>query len=205
MIVSIEGSLASATPLRAVVVIGGLGYELHIPVTTAEKLPSVGERVKLHTHAVYREDAQTLFGFATLEERDFFRLVIDKVSGVGPKMALSMMSRLNLASLKAAILSGDVATLAKAPGVGKKTAERLVVELRDSLAGDGSAIAGSGLPLQRTISAPAGSPEAKIADAALALTALGYKPVDADKLARKAFLEAGPEVSTEALVKRALR
>src|SRR3954447_14658387 len=130
MIISIEGKLASATPLHAIVELNGFGYEVHVPVTTAEKLPQSGATVKLHTLVIYREDAQTLYGFATPAERDFFRLMIENVTGVGPKMALTIMSRLSLPSLESAIRMGDIATLAKCPGIGKKTAERLIVELK---------------------------------------------------------------------------
>src|ERR1700685_4086793 len=96
MITSIQGLLAEAGPLRAVVEVNGLGYEVHVPVTTAERLPRTGSVVRLHTLVVYREDAQTLYGFATAEDRDFFRLMIEHVTGIGPKMALSIMSRLSL-------------------------------------------------------------------------------------------------------------
>src|ERR1035437_2244540 len=96
MITSIQGTLTSASPLRAVVELNGFGYEVNIPVPTAEKLPSTGATVKLHTLVIYREDAQTLYGFATPAERDFFRLMIENVTGVGPKVALSIMSRLSL-------------------------------------------------------------------------------------------------------------
>src|SRR5690349_17271943 len=130
MITSIQGLLTEATPLRAIIELNGLGYEVNIPVTTAEKLPATGTTVKLHTLVIYREDAQTLYGFATIPERDFFRLMIEHVTGVGPKMALTIMSKLSLPSLESAIRMGDIATLAKCPGIGKKTAERLVVELR---------------------------------------------------------------------------
>src|SRR5690349_5260577 len=130
MITSIQGVLASATPLHAVIELNGFGYEVHIPVTTAEKLPTPGATVKLHTLAIYREDSQTLYGFSTVEERDFFRLMIENVTGVGPKMALTIMSRLSLPSLESAIRTGDITTLAKCPGIGKKTAERLIVELK---------------------------------------------------------------------------
>src|SRR5476651_2702522 len=106
MITSLQGTLVAATPLHAVVELNGLGYEVHIPVTTAEKLPAPGAQVKLHTHAVYREDAQTLYGFATVAERDFFRLLIENVSGVGPKSALTIMSKLSLALLESAIRAG---------------------------------------------------------------------------------------------------
>src|SRR5882724_2318411 len=130
MITSIQGTLTSASPLRAVIELNGFGYEVNVPVTTAEKLPAPGATVRLHTLVIYREDAQTLYGFASAAERDFFRLMIEHVSGVGPKVALSIMSRLSLPLLEGAIRAGDVTTLAKCPGIGKKTAERLVVELK---------------------------------------------------------------------------
>ncbi len=130
MITSIQGILVSATPLQAVVELQGFGYEVNIPVTTAEKLPPVGAALKLHTMVIYRENAQTLYGFATAAERDFFRLMIEHVTGVGPKVALGILSRLSLPLLESAIRTGDVATLAQSPGIGRKTAETLVVELR---------------------------------------------------------------------------
>src|SRR5688500_5084599 len=135
MITSIQGMLTSATPLHAIVELNGFGYEVNVPVTTAEKLPPPGSLVKLHTLVIYREDAQTLYGFATPAERDFFRLMIENVTGVGPKMALTIMSRLSLPLLESAIRMGDIATLAKCPGIGKKTAERLVVELKAKVGG----------------------------------------------------------------------
>jgi Holliday junction DNA helicase RuvA len=197
MITSISGTLVSATPLTAVIETGGLGYEVNIPVTTAERLPSPGQQVKLHTLAVYREDSQTLYGFATDEERDFFRLLVEKVTGVGPKMALSVLSKLSLPSLKGAIAAGDVALLAKCPGIGKKTAERLVMELRDKV---NPADLGQIAPT-KGVTAPG---ENKIRDAVLALTALGYKSADADKSVRQAWVALGSEASTEALIKKAL-
>ena len=199
MITSVSGILVSATPLSAVIETGGLGYEVHIPVTTAERLPSPGSAAKLHTLSVYREDSATLYGFATEEERNFFRLLVEKVTGVGPKMALSVMSKLSLATLKSAIASGDVALLAKCPGIGKKTAERLVIELRDKLnpADLGNIAAG-----QSAASVPATN--SRLSDAVLALTALGYKSADADKAIRQAWIALGPTASTEALIKKAL-
>jgi holliday junction DNA helicase RuvA len=202
MITFVRGTLVSATPLQAVVDCGGIGYEIHIPVTTAERLPATGQTVRLQTHVVYREDAQTLYGFATAEERDFFRLLIEKVSGVGPKVALSIMSKLSLPMLRGAIAGGDINLLSKCPGIGKKTAERLIIELKD-VVGLGSAssatILGPG-----AIPAPSG-PESKIQDAVLALVTLGYKAPDADKAVRKAFGALGPEVSAEALIKASLK
>ena len=202
MITSVSGTLVSATPLAAVIETGGLGYEIHIPVTTAERLPSPGQPAKLHTLAVYREDSATLYGFATEEERDFFRLLVENVTGVGPKMALSVLSKLSLASLKGAIVAGDVGLLAKCPGIGKKTAERLVMELRDKLnpADLGHAAPGKGDASAGVL--PAG--ENKIRDAVLALTALGYKAADADKAVRQAWVALGASASTEALIKKAL-
>lgn len=201
MITSVSGVLVSATPLTAVIETGGLGYEIHIPVTTAERLPPPGAAAKLHTLAVYREDSATLYGFAAEEERDFFRLLVEKVTGVGPKMALSVMSKLSLATLKSAIVAGDVGLLAKCPGIGKKTAERLVIELRDKLnpADLGTLSPAAGTPATST---PAG--DSRVTDAVLALTALGYKAADADKAVRQAWIALGPKATTEALIKKAL-
>ncbi|WP_404421510.1 Holliday junction branch migration protein RuvA [Nibricoccus sp. IMCC34717] len=202
MITSIQGTLVESTPLRAVIETHGLGYEVLVPVTTAEKLPAPGTTVKLHTQAIYREDSQTLYGFATTEERDFFRLLIENVTGVGPKMALSIMSKLSLHSLEAAIRDSDIALLAKCPGIGKKTAERLVIELRGKVGGLSTAGgATSGLAPAPGTGGSAGS---VAQDAVLALMALGYKAPDADAAVRRALLALGPKATTEAVVKRAL-
>jgi Holliday junction DNA helicase RuvA len=200
MITSIQGTLASATPLRAVIELNGLGYEVNIPVTTAEKLPLTGSTVKLQTVVIYREDAQTLYGFATPEERDFFRLMIEHVTGIGPKSALTIMSRLSVSLLESAIRTGDVATLAKCPGIGKKTAERLVVELKAKV-GDLAMPAEAGLP------DAAGKPaegESVHRDAVAALTALGFKAADADQAVRRAAISLPGKITTEALIKKAL-
>jgi len=203
MITSIQGLLTEATPLRAIIELNGLGYEVNIPVTTAEKLPATGATVKLHTLVIYREDAQTLYGFATIPERDFFRLMIEHVTGVGPKMALTIMSKLSLPSLESAIRMGDIATLAKCPGIGKKTAERLVVELRAKVGATSSADPISlGDDPSSTESRPAG--DSRIRDAVLALTALGYKAADADEAVRRAGLTLGTKATTEQLIKKAL-
>jgi Holliday junction DNA helicase RuvA len=210
MIVSIQGTLVSATPLVAVVETHGLGYEVHVPVTTAEKLPRVGGPVKLHTVAIYREDSQALYGFATLEERDLFKLLIEHVSGVGPKVALTIMSRLSLPVLRSAIMTADVGLLSKCPGIGKKTAERLVMELKDKIGLVGGApIAHDGaVPLPPGAGAPAAAGSAidtRMHDAVLALTALGYKLPDAEKAVRRAAGASGnAATTTEELVKRAL-
>lgn len=202
MITSIQGTLTESTPLRAIVEVNGFGYEVNIPVTTAERLPPNGTVVKLHTLVIYREDAQTLYGFATTADRDFFRLMIENVTGIGPKSALTIMSKLSLASLEGAIRSGDVATLSKCPGIGKKTAERLVVELRAKVGATGSLDAATLAPGTEPDAAPKG--ETRLHDAILALTALGYKAADADTAIRRATLALGPTATTEQLIKKAL-
>lgn len=199
MITSIQGTLTSATPLHAVIELNGFGYEVNIPVTTAERLPQPGSTVKLHTLVIYREDSQTLYGFATPADRDFFRLMIEHVTGVGPKVALSIMSRLSLPMLESAIRVGDVATLAKCPGIGKKTAERLVVELRAKVGTSGSDTT------LTTDSGSAGAGEINThRDAVAALIALGYKAADADQAIRRVALVLGANATTEALIKKAL-
>ena len=198
MITSIQGTLAATSPLGAVVETGGFGYEVHMPATSAERLPRPGATVKLHTLVIYREDAQTLYGFSTPEERDFFRLMIENVTGVGPKMALSIMSRLALPSLEAAIRAGDINSLSRCPGIGKKTAERLVVELRSKVGGSETAAAAG------SDAGDAGVPATPHRDAVAALVALGYKTADADQAVRRAAVALGAGADTSALIRRAL-
>ena len=198
MITSIQGLLAESGLVRAIVELDGFGYEVNIPVTTAERLPPVGSTVKLHTLVIYREDSQTLYGFATAEDRDFFRLMIENVTGIGPKMALSIMSRLSLPLLQGAIRAGDISTLSKCPGIGKKTAERLVIELKSRVGAPGST--SPALPASGGAQG-AGAPHA---DAVAALVALGYKVGDADEAVRRASLALGAKATTESLIKKAL-
>ena len=201
MITSIQGTLSSAGPLQAVVELNGIGYEVNVPVTTAERLPPAGSSVRLHTLVVYREDSQTLYGFTTAAERDFFRLMIENVTGIGPKVGLSILSRLSLPLLESAIRTGDVATLAQCQGIGRKTAERLVMELRDKLSASPATV-----PPSPGAAGPssASSPDNKVRDAVMALVALGYKAADADKSVRQAWTALGSQVTTEALIKKAL-
>jgi len=197
VITSIQGTLAASGPLRAVIELNGFGYEVHIPVTTAEKLPPVGAAVKLHTLAVYREDSQTIYGFATAAERDFFQLMIEHVTGIGPKVGLSILSRLSLPLLESAIRTGDVTTLAQCQGIGRKTAERLVVELRAPGGAPGALTPAEG-------AASGGGETSPHRDAVAALTALGYKTATADEAVRRAALALGPGAGAEALIKKAL-
>ncbi|MEX0331749.1 MAG: Holliday junction branch migration protein RuvA [Puniceicoccaceae bacterium] len=202
MISFIEGVVESAMPLEVVLNCQGVGYSIHVPVTTAEKIPPIGEGVRLHIHPVYREDSQALYGFASRDERDFFHLVTSKVSGIGPKIALNLMSRLSFQMLQEAIARSDAALLAKCPGIGKKTAERICIELKDKV----------GLPTPSSTAAAAtettteGSSSAGgYSDAVQALMTLGFKMDAADKAVRKASQELGASASADALIKAALK
>ena len=198
MIARLKGIVLESTPLQVVIDAAGVGYEVNIPITTAEKVPPIGQECSLFIYSVYREDSASLYGFATREDREFFRLLVEKVSGIGPKIAISMLSRMSPELLRSAIASADVALLAKCPGIGKKTAERLVIELKDKvgLPTSGSSTPGSGSPA-------AGEPST-FQDAVSSLMILGYKPADADKLIRKAANQLGTSATTEALIKIAL-
>lgn len=203
MIATLEGILTESTPVEIVLENAGVGYAVFVPLSTADRLPGLGQKVKLFTYAVYREDSQALYGFATREEKAFFRLLVEKVSGIGPKIALSILSKMPIATLEQAIAEGNVTLLSKCPGIGKKTAERLVIELRDKVTLPGSrdaataADAASGTAL-------AGAPD-NLQDAVAALMSLGYKPADADKAIRKAADKLGKDADTSSLIKEALR
>ena len=198
MIVSLRGKLIEAGGLDDDAQDVGVGYEVHVPVTTAERLPKLGSEVCLLVHHVFREDGQALYGFAGAEEREFFKLLVEKVSGVGPKMALNILSRLALPILREAILRGDVALLSQCPGVGKKTAERLVMELKDKVGLEG------GAPATATIAPVSAAAPTPASDALAALVALGFKPADADKGVRTAVAKLGPGATADQLVKAAL-
>ena len=200
MIASLRGTLLSATPLHAVVEVAGVGYEVNVPITTAEKLPAVGQPAFLNTHVVYREDSQAIYGFATAAERDFFRLLIEKVSGVGPKVAMALMSHLSLPSLQGAIAGSDAELLSKCPGVGRKTAERIILDLKDKMGGASAIVPADTVAAGSAV----GAAPSTFADAVAALVALGYRPPDADKAIRKAQSALGADATTEALIKKAL-
>jgi holliday junction DNA helicase RuvA len=135
MIGRLTGTLAQKTPPQLLVDVGGVGYEVDVPMSTFYNLPALGERITLLTHFVVREDAQQLFGFLTVDERSTFRLLI-KISGVGPRTALSILSGLSVAELAQAIAAQEPGRLVKVPGIGKKTAERLLLELKGKLGPD---------------------------------------------------------------------
>ncbi|WP_309379845.1 Holliday junction branch migration protein RuvA [Cerasicoccus frondis] len=201
MIAYLQGKVADATPLSAIIDVNGVGYYVMVPVTTAEKLPAIGQETKIWTVAVYREDSASLYGFASTDERDFFRLLMEKVSGIGPKTAISILSKLSVPMLRQTIANGDVALLSKCPGIGKKTAERLIVELKDKVGVIGSPSTPSAAP-----GAVSNEPVASttIMDAVAALIALGYKADTADKSVRKAAGKLGDSATTEELIRAAL-
>ncbi len=185
MIGRIHGTLMEKNPPQVVVMAGGVGYEIDVPMSTFYNLPRTGEPVELLTHLVVREDAHLLFGFLTAAERGAFRQLL-KVSGVGPKVALAVLSGLSVEDLSAAIAAQDAARLTKVPGVGKKTAERLVLELRDKLAG--------------AIPAPkASAPHAS--DVLNALLALGYNSREASSAIR----DLAPDLALADAIRQALK
>jgi holliday junction DNA helicase RuvA len=191
MIGSLRGRIASKSPPQLTVEVGGLGYELEAPMSTFFHLPAVGEEVRLLTHLVVREDAHVLYGFATEEERRLFRSLI-KVSGVGPKIALALLSGISVSAFADCVARQDITALTRVPGVGRKTAERLIVEMRDRLAAP-EAPTGTPVPGLGT------SPES---EAYGALVALGYRPAEATRLLKAV----GPGThSTEELIRRALQ
>ena len=133
MITFLHGQLVEALPTRVVVDVNGVGYEALIPLSSYNRLPPPGQPVRLLTQLVVREDAHTLYGFMTAEERDLFRLLVNTVSGIGPKIALNILSGINVTAFRGAVANGDVKALSQISGVGKKTAERMIVELRDKI------------------------------------------------------------------------
>ncbi len=191
MIGSLRGMLASKAPPLLLVEAAGVGYELEAPMSTFYGLPAVGSEIRLLTHLVVREDAHVLYGFATDEERRLFRALL-KVSGVGPKIALAILSGITVEDFSQLIASGDTAALTRIPGVGRKTAERLLVEMRDRLDGLAATAPAAG-------AIPRPGPEG---EAFAALVALGYRPAEATRLLDAAAHEGA---TTEELIRRALQ
>ena len=192
MIGSLRGRITSKAPPQVTLEVGGVGYEVEAPMSTFLHLPAVGEEVKLLTHFVVREDAQLLYGFATQDERHLFRGLL-KVSGIGPKIGLALLSGMSVEAFATAVRNQDVDSLIRVPGIGRKTAERMLVEMRDRLAP-----ATGGTPDAIVLQAGA-APEA---EAFAALVGLGYRPAEATRLLKTA----GPGThSTEELIRRALQ
>ena len=195
MIAYLNGILADKNPAGVIVECGGVGYEALIPLSTFDRLPATGDSVKLFTYHAVREDDEQLFGFATAEEREMFAKVTS-VSGVGPKTALSVLSGFTIGDLQLAIAQGDAKRISTVKGVGKKTAERIVIELKDKV-NPIEALANSS-------AASTGAQRTMLRDAMLALTALGFTDDKARKMVSD-VLETDPHVSdTETVIKRAL-
>jgi Holliday junction DNA helicase RuvA len=198
VITFLHGKLMEVLPTQVTVDVQGVGYEVLIPLSSYDKLPQPGEMVKLLTHLAIREDAHVLYGFMSVQERELFRLLIHAVSGIGPKIALNILSGMNVTAFRGAVANGDVKALSQINGVGKKTAERIVVELRDKVGAAGAWEASSA---QRALSPQ----DQKINDAVLALIALGFKQVEAHDAIRTAIEKLGPDAGTDALVRASLR
>ena len=199
MIGRIRGQLVHKQPPEILVEVGGVGYELQVPMTTLFLLPELGQEVVLLTHFVVREDAQQLFGFVDEADRTLFRQLI-RISGVGPRLALTILSGMDARSFARCVQTDDLTSLVALPGVGKKTAERLLVEMRDKLkdwldevsAGDG----GSETPMPERATD-------RVADAESALVALGYKPAEANRMV--AAVNDEDVTDSEDLIRRALK
>lgn len=199
MIGRIRGNLVHKQPPVILVEVGGVGYEIQVPMTTLFQLPELGTEVSLVTHFVVREDAQLLYGFIDDRDRSLFRQLI-KVSGVGPKLALTILSGMDSTSFARCVQRDDISSLVALPGVGKKTAERLLVEMRDKLKdwlgqiGDEQPAAGAAA-MEPIID--------RVADAEGALIALGYKPTEAAKMV--AMVNDDSVADSEELIRRALK
>ena len=198
MINFLHGKLVEALPTQVTVDVNGVGYEALIPLSSFDKLPVPGSEVKLLTHLAIRDDAHVLYGFMSAQEREMFRLLINTVSGIGPKIALSILSGMNVTALRGAVANSDVKALAQISGVGKKTAERIVVELRDKIGAAGSWEA---LSAARALS----TADQKINDAVLALLALGFKQPEAHEAVRAVAGTLGEKATVEDLVRACLK
>lgn len=197
MITFLEGKLEGALPTQAIIDVNGIGYEVFIPLSSYDKLPPVGQPIRILTHLTVREDAHVLYGFMTAAERDLFRLLVNNVSGIGPKLALAVLSGMSVTNFKAAVVNSDTGLISKISGLGKKTAERIVLELKDKL--------GVAAAWEAATAAHAPTPEQEQAnEAVLALIALGYKQVEAHKAVRELQQKREAE-SAEELVKLALK
>ncbi|MBL9135876.1 MAG: Holliday junction branch migration protein RuvA [Verrucomicrobiales bacterium] len=198
MIAFLRGTLVEALPTKVTLEVHGVGYEVLIPLSSFDRLPSVGQEVHLLTRLVIREDAHTLYGFMTAAERELFRLLVDTVTGIGPKIALSILSGMPPIAFRGAVASGDIRALSQISGVGKKTAERIVVELRDKVGPSAEWEAASA-------ARSASTAEPSLHDAVLALTALGFKQPEALEAVRAAQIVLGPKATVEDLIRQCLK
>jgi Holliday junction DNA helicase RuvA len=198
MIAFLEGVLEEALPTQIVVNVHGVGYHVMIPLSSFERLSHPGSSVKILTHLVVREDSHVLYGFSTSGERDLFRLLMHHVSGVGPKLALAILSGMSVELFKAAVVSGDIAAISRVSGVGKKTAERVVLELKDKVgvAAEWEAASAAKAPSER---------DQAVHDAVLALISLGYKQLEAHKAIKQSLVSVSVTPPADELVRMALK
>lgn len=205
MIGRLRGLLIEKQPPEILIEVSGIGYEVQMPMSCFYELPNVGEEAIIYTHFVVREDAQLLYGFNSIKERALFREVI-KANGVGPKLGLAILSGMTAAQFVSCVEREDVSTLVKLPGVGKKTAERLVIEMRDRLkgwgAGDLFTPATDAAPIDNGTDGLVSRPVNAEEEAVSALVALGYKPAQATKIVSQVKK---PDMSSEMLIREALR
>ena len=194
MIGRLRGTLVRKQPPWLMIEVGGVGYELEAPMSTIYDLPGTGQEITLLTHYAVREDVVALYGFLREDERSLFR-DLHKVTGIGAKIALAVLSGVSCQELSRLVQAGDLAALSRIPGIGKKTAERMVVELRDRVAGLGASLLAGKVSQQALSADPAG-------EATIALQQLGYKPAEATRLVLKVAIDSD---TAETIIRKALR
>jgi len=197
MITFLDGTLVEKQPMRVVLDVGGVGYEVHIPLSSYDNLPSLNERCKMLTYDNVREDQHDLYGFRTEPERAMFMLLLE-VNGIGPKIALAALSGISLRELAGSIASGDVKRLGSIPGIGRKKAERMVVELKDKISRSEALGAVAGAE-----AAEAGQ-DVRLGDAIMALVSLGYKQAEASAMVKKIAASVSMTDTAEDVIRRAL-
>jgi Holliday junction DNA helicase RuvA len=200
MIGRLKGILAEKRAPQVLIDCNGVGYEADVSMTTYYQLPEAGEPISIWTHLLVKEDSHSLIGFTTEQERKLFRQLI-RVNGVGPKMALTILSGINEREFALCVTQNDVTTLTRLPGVGKKTAERLIIEMRDKVEG---LIEATRLSIDN-VGLPASAVRSSKSEALEALQTLGYRPVDAENMIRQAEQGADADISASALIKKALQ
>jgi len=196
MIALIEGTLLDSSPTRVILLNSGVGYEVFIPLSTYAKLPRVGQRCRLLVYDFVREDTHTLYGFWSEDEKDLFALLLS-ISGVGPRLALAVLSGLSPHQIREAVISGDTERLCRIPGIGRKTAERIVLELKDKLGEDEMLESGGSAPAMM-------ESDQRARDAVAALVALGYRPGEARHMISGVVGNIATDATVEDILRRAL-
>ena len=197
MITHLSGTIVESSPAQVIIDVQGVGYELQIPTSSFSSLPAAGKKAQIFTHLAIRDDAHILYGFATAKERELFRLLVHTVSGIGPRIALNVLSGMSPRDFSLAVREANTKRLSQISGLGKKTAERIVVELKDKLA--------TTTLWESSVNEESDETTNGVAqDAIAALTALGYKPSDASKRVEAAQKMLGTDVELDKLIKASL-